>query len=210
MDLAVSCCCLDRLTPMEIESTKVTWDMLKDWDISPEELFRLGEESSRRQLPPMIEPMSDVLKSFLVEEFLAGARENMEKALEEAQEEYMRLFGIQNPSVPEIYVLSNELRIGGAAVIFYTDVLGEFAEEIGSSLILLPSSIHEWLVLPDSGNCDLTSLENMVREANRKVVMEDEVLSDHIYYYSINNKTLTVLNQGVSGEEYGQKTGQKQ
>lgn len=56
--------------------------------------------------------------------------------------------------------------------------------ETESDLILLPSSVHEWLILLDSPAYDLKNLEAMVREANTQVVMAEEVLSGHIYRYS--------------------------
>ena len=63
--------------------------------------------------------MSDVIKGFLMEEFLESAKDNMEQALDNAEKNYQKLFGNQADAVPEIYVISNELRIQGAAVIFF-------------------------------------------------------------------------------------------
>lgn len=184
MDLAVNCRVLISITPREMRTARVTWDMLEQWDISPEELFRRAGEASRKQLPPIVEPMSDVIRGFLTDEFIEVSGEDEDTAVKKAEGEYKKLFGSETADMPEIYVLSNELRVQGAAVIFYTDVLKGFAEETGSDLILLPSSVHEWLVLLDSPSYDEENLEAMVREANAQVVMEDEVLSDHIYRYS--------------------------
>lgn len=184
MDLAVSCRILISITPREMRTARITWDMLEMWDLSPEELFRRAGETSRKQLPAIIEPMSDVIRGFLIEEFLEKFGEDEDSAMKRAEDEYKKLFGSESANMPEIYVLSNELRVHGAAVVFYTDVLRSFAEETGSDLILLPSSVHEWLILLDSPAYDDRNLEAMVREANTQVVMEDEVLSGHIYRYS--------------------------
>ncbi len=182
MDLALSCRILVSMTPREMRTARVTWEMLEQWDISPEELFRRAGETSRKKLPPIIEPMSDVIRGFLIEEFLETA--GADEALKKAEYEYKKLFGGEAEKLPEIYVLSNELRVQGASVVFYTDVLRSFAEETESDLILLPSSVHEWLILLDSPAYDLKNLEAMVREANTQVVMAEEVLSGHIYRYS--------------------------
>lgn len=198
MDLALSCGLLQRMSPWEIETTRVTWEMLKGWDMSPEELFRMGEIHSKRELQPVIEPMQDVLKGFFVEEFLESAGAGAaEQAMERAEQAYNELFGRDSGASPEIYVLSNELRIGGAAVVFYSDVLGYFSESIGDNLILLPSSIHEWLILPEKPGYDLAVLEEMVREANSQVVSEEEILSNHVYRYSLKDKQLSIW----TGEE---------
>lgn len=202
LDLAVSCALLGDLTPMEMTSCRVTWELLERWELAPEMLFKMAEEDSRNHLSPMIEPMSDVLKGFLMEEFLEDAKEDMDKALINAETEYRRLFGNAGSDMPEIYVLSNELRIKGAAVIFYTDILKKFSEELGEDLILLPSSIHEWLILPAGMNMNIKVLEDMVREANTKVVTDEEVLSEHVYIYSREKAELF-----IAGEDGAPKVG---
>ena len=182
MDLALSCSLLVNLTPREMMTNRVTWNMLKQWDMSPEEL-----------LSPIVEPMSDVIKGFLMEEFLESAKDNMEQALDNAEKNYQKLFGDQADAVPEIYVISNELRIQGAAVIFYTDVLEHFAAEKNSDLILLPSSIHEWLVLTEASAGEIRELEAMIRDANRQVVLPEEILSDHVYKYILKTREFKIV-----------------
>ena len=193
MDLALSCRQLIRMTPREMRTKRVTWDMLRQWDISPEELFRQAGENSRRQLPPMVEIMSDVIKGFLMEEFLEAAKENMEQALKNAETEYQILFGGQADTLPEIYIISNEFRVQGASVIFYTDVLEHFAAEKKSDLILLPSSIHEWLVLTEASAGEIPGLEAMVRDANAKVVLPEEILSEHVYKYTMKTRKIEIV-----------------
>ena len=193
MDLALSCSLLVNLTPREMMTNRVTWDMLQQWDMSPEELFRRAGDDSREQLSPIVEPMSDVIKGFLMEEFLESAKDNMEQALDNAEKNYQKLFGGQADAVPEIYVISNELRIQGAAVIFYTDVLEHFAAEKNSDLILLPSSIHEWLVLTEASAGEIRELEAMIRDANRQVVLPEEILSDHVYKYILKTREFKIV-----------------
>lgn len=195
MDLAVSCSRLIHMTPREIISNRVTWDMLSVWDMSPEELFRQAGTYSRRELKAVIEPMSDVIKGFLLEEFLENARENLDQALAKAEMEYVRLFGIDVKDMPEIYVLSNELRIQGASVIFYDDILYHFSREKACNLILLPSSIHEWLILLEPEAGEIKELQMMVRDANRLVVQPGEILSDQVYRYSVRERKLEILEE---------------
>lgn len=193
MDLALSCRQLIHMTPREMRTKRVTWDMLRQWDISPEELFRQAGENSRKQLPPMVETMSDVIKGFLMEEFLEAAKENMEQALKNARAEYQKLFGGRNGNLPEIYIVSNELRVQGASVIFYSDVLERFAAEKNSDLILLPSSIHEWLVLTEASAGEIPGLEAMVRDANTQVVLPEEILSQHVYKYTMKTRKIEIV-----------------
>ena len=64
-----------------------------------------------------------------------------------------------------------------------TDLLAEFAKEQDRDLIILPSSVHELLLVPDHGGYDIEALRDMVREINREVVAQEERLSDEIYFF---------------------------
>ena len=195
MDLALSCNQVIVLENNEMFTCRVTWEMLEWWDMSPESLFEQAGKDSRDYLPPTVEPMEDVIKGFLVEEFLENSKENLEEAMERAEKEYFKLFGITKEEVPKVYVISNERRIQGASVAFYTDVLKQLSNKTGSDLILLPSSIHEWLVIPKEQALSIQDLQSMVRDANRHVIRECEFLSDSVYYYSGKNDKITVMDE---------------
>ena len=83
-----------------------------------------------------------------------------------------------------MYVCTNTAKLNGAGVILYQELLQEFADRIGSDFYILPSSIHETLLIPANGDMDLEYLRDMVRTVNRTEVAEDEVLSDSVYRYN--------------------------
>ena len=198
MDLAISCSRLLWLSSTEMSTEKVTWEMLEQWNLSPEHLFEMAESNSRKQLPPVIEPMSEVLKGFFMDEFMEGLRMNPEEAFEKAKDEYIHLFGHNVQDMPEIYVLSNTLKIRGAASIFYSNILKDFSDHMGTDLILLPSSIHEWLIIPQRDEYQLDMLTKMVEEANRDVVAENEILSDRVYGYFRDKNIVSILGKKES------------
>ena len=193
MDLALTCSQLVVLDTKEMFTCRVTWEMLHMWDMSPERLFEHAGADSRECLPPTIEPMEDVIKGYLVDEFLDDSKDNLKEAMEKAEREYFKLFGVADGDVPQVYVVSNECRVQGAAVIFYTDVLKKLSDKTESDLILLPSSIHEWLVFDANQANSLAELKSMVYDANRLVVRECEILSDSVYYYSRKNDKLRIM-----------------
>src|SRR5699024_7535782 len=82
-----------------------------------------------------------------------------------------------------MYVLTNRMRSYGAACIAYPYIPGMIGETLGSDYYILPSSVHEVMIVPACGGLDGEELEEMVREINATQVAEEEVLSDHIYYY---------------------------
>ena len=85
--------------------------------------------------------------------------------------------------LPTLYVLSNQTGINGAICMLYDNVIKDFADTIGSDLIILPSSIHEVLILPDSHDQKYEMFRHMVRSVNAEDVPKEEVLSDEIYLY---------------------------
>lgn len=197
LDLAISCSQVVVLDTKEMFTCRVTWDMLRLWDMSPESLFEHAGADSREYLPPTIESMEDVIKGYLVQEYFENTRDNLEEAMEKAEKDYFKLFGITQGEVPRVYVISNECRIQGSAVVFYTDVLKKLADKTAGDLILLPSSVHEWLVIQADQAGPLDELKSMVYDANRLVVRECEVLSDSVYYYSRKNDVIEIMEEDL-------------
>ena len=63
---------------------------------------------------------------------------------------------------------------------------------------MLPSSIHEMIIMPENATMSRKELCEMVTEVNAQYVEQDEVLSDAVYYYSCVNKTLQICNGYIS------------
>ena len=82
-----------------------------------------------------------------------------------------------------MYVLSNSRAHMGASALLALPFLEEFRERIGEDFWILPSSIHEVILVPMSKVCDRAKLCAMVREINETQVPPQEVLSDEVYTY---------------------------
>ncbi len=93
-----------------------------------------------------------------------------------------------------LYVLSNSEMHLGAVAVFYPGLLTEIARELDSDLFILPSSIHECLLLPDRGDVSADYLRKIVRNVNDTEVDEEEILSYSIYRYSRKDDTLMIDN----------------
>lgn len=93
-------------------------------------------------------------------------------------------------SVP-MYVLTNEKKVSGAGCILYPDLLADFSKAAGSFFIL-PSSIHEVLLLPTESKEDVEEMKLMVQEINRTQVQDEEVLSDSVYFYDAESNKLSI------------------
>ncbi|GAB6160770.1 DUF5688 family protein [Howardella ureilytica] len=92
----------------------------------------------------------------------------------------------------QIYVLTNEANFNGAACILYKDLLKKVSSEIESDLYIIPSSVHEVLIIPKADNITSEELSRMVREVNETDLEREDILSDHVYEYSYKNGCITM------------------
>ena len=83
-----------------------------------------------------------------------------------------------------MYVLSNKEKTMGAACILYDSILTLIGERLQDDFYILPSSIHECIVVPMNITTTKKELQEMVREINATQVIPEEVLSDEVYTYT--------------------------
>lgn len=135
------------------------------WKTSHRELMRLAEHNTPRLMPVQLSSMDNALKGILDEVALEQLRQ------------------MQRETKKYLYVLSNDRRCHGASAILYPGTLAEAARQLGGSFYILPSSIHEVLLLRDDGQSDGQQLHEMIADINRNQLREEEVLSDYAYRY---------------------------
>ena len=95
-----------------------------------------------------------------------------------------------NNGKEQMYVLSNESKMNGAAAILDTKMMDSIAEKLDGDYYILPSSIHETLVVPMGSEADRETLESMVRDVNATQLAPEEKLSDHVYVYDSQEHTV--------------------
>ena len=156
--------------------------------IHEDELFQMAMDNRRENAPYVIGNLEDVIH---------GLNESL--GMEETPEEY----GLD--SFLDCSVLTSQDGLFGASCILYPEAVKELAAAKGGNFFLLPSSIHEWLVIPDVGIYD--GLEDIVRFVNQNEVGEEEVLSDHVYYYDVQKQELSIHQAGEEIEMDADRNG---
>ena len=140
--------------------------VLEELEVDEETLFADAIESSAVFEPPMLVEMGNAL----------------------FESDKINLLDMAGPIDPEkagnMYVLTNTSGSLGAAVLFYPEIRERAAEILGTDYYILPSSVHEVILVPDTAGIDEKDLCDMVRKANRSVVEEGDILSDEVYHYS--------------------------
>lgn len=92
-----------------------------------------------------------------------------------------------------MYILTNGRKRFGAAEILDKKTLRMIADKVGDGFIVLPSSVHETIVVPSKDEVEYRRLAGMVREVNDTQVDIEERLSYHVYVYSREDEMLKIV-----------------
>lgn len=98
---------------------------------------------------------------------------------------------MEDGPIPPLWVLCTQTGSYGASVLLYKEPFDRLAERYGSDLYVIPSSIHEVLVVPTRG-LEPEDPRCMVACINASEVPEGEQLSDNIYRYSREDGSLSI------------------
>ena len=88
-------------------------------------------------------------------------------------------------------VVTNSDKFFGATALFYPEMEKRIAEIVSGSYYVLPSSVHEMIVLPDDGKIEKRALAQMVRAVNASEVHPEEQLGNKVLYYDAAQERLT-------------------
>lgn len=169
-DLAVTFYCLLYADSENQASILVHNEHLALWDTDTDTLYQLARQNTPELLPYQVMPMQALLKELSPD------------LCEPACTDF---------DVP-LYVISNCYRTNGAAAVLYDNTLYQLAQQLDSNLILLPSSIHEFIVLPVEDAADLEAFNHMVSEVNETQLADEEVLADHAYFYDRKKRLISM------------------
>lgn len=157
-----------------IMNMPVTNSLMELWGCTPSELLEDAHKNTWKLMHLRMETIIDRLCELLPEEL-----EDARKALE-----------INVPTSVIPYVMTNTCGVNGAASLLYPGSLCLAALEIGESYYILPSSIHELILVPESEVPTVDHLQKMVREVSDQCLDDRDFLSDHVYFYDQRQKTL--------------------
>lgn len=144
-------------------------DNMERWGICLQELVITAIENVNDLLPAQLITMQDVVEA-LENPVLKEGANILKKGMENDGE--------------TMYILSNAFRNLGAACMVYPGVLKMVGDIFEKDFYLLPSSIHEVILVPRREQMSIQQMNEMVEEVNTKYVAEEEILSNHAYYYS--------------------------
>lgn len=141
------------------------------WDVELEELEDAAMTNTVRLCPYELTSIDDMLERML------GVRPERQKPL-------------------PMYVLSNTEKCYGAVCIIFDAILEAVAEKLQDDFYILPSSIHECVLLPALEHLNADELQQMVHDINAEHVADEEVLGESVYRYNRREKSLTIEREG--------------
>ena len=149
----------------EIASTIIHNKLMKVIGLSEEQLFEYASKNTDRLFPSTIKSITSI-------------------------------FGMEDdsPIDEQMIIISNELCINGAINMIYEKNLKSIAEKMNSDLYILPSSVHEVIVVSTKIG-DPTYLIRTISEVNSTELSKTDILSDQLYMYDKEfNRVISVAN----------------
>ncbi len=145
-------------------SVVVTNSMLESYGVTPEQLHMDALKNAPAIKPVVIQGMTELMTEMMGDDFAA-------------------LGLAMDPADEKMFVATVPDKVQGASVIAYQDFMDQADERLGGDFYILPSSIHEILLVKDDGEANAHDLRNMVMEVNETQVSPEEKLTDSVYHY---------------------------
>ena len=165
-DLAITYHLITYMRGGELSSLLINNDLLKQYGITAEQLHEDAMNSSPRIMPQEVSSIGEFLEQ---DPFMMSSEEN--DMLQESE------------PAPSFYVVTNQKKLDGAGVIFYPGMMEYLGSLFFQDYFILPSSIHEMIVLPDNGEISVKELKMMVSGINVTQVYPSERLTDEVYHF---------------------------
>ncbi len=167
LDLAVTFRYLVRKDENGIASAMVGNKEMLMWNIDTDTIYDMAKNNTKKLFPCVVMRLNEMLDE-------------------------SELCGSCNTEDINVFVVTNSQGVNGATYMIYEDIISSFADKIQDDLYILPSSIHEVLLVPAGDYDDRESLAEMVSEINKFVVSEFDYLSDNVYFYDRNSGRICI------------------
>ena len=177
-DLAVTFCIDLGENKDGLMSVPVQFELMETWNVTAEQLYEIALENLTKADIGVFTPMKEIL--------FAGVLSELKEICDGDEEEARRKLDQMIPD-NNLWVLTNKRRVNGANMLLDRSVMEDVIKEVGTDFFILPSSIHECIILPTDSGMDSQQLEAMVCEVNETQVEKEERLSNSVYRYTLEN-----------------------
>ena len=169
LDLAVVVYCSVENIHISNATILIRNEHLKMWNVSAGEVIDRAKINSDKKLMCRISPMNEMLRTVNID------------SREYDVDDFMNLL--------PMYVVTNANNCFGAAYLAMPNMLERFASKFDGDYYIIPSSIHELILVPSEG-VEKENINELIKEVNATQLSKEEVLSDHVYMYSNREQVL--------------------
>lgn len=162
-------------------------DLAEKEGLTENDLYNAASKNTKELFPVSIKNMNEVIGEMIFGE--SGIDEEMQKEFSEVMQE--------TPDENCMYVITNESKLFGAASMLYEEPIHELAEQVGGDLYILPSSVHEVIAVPADFDSP-EELAEMVYEINMEQVDINDRLSNQVYHYDRDLRTLRLATDTIN------------
>ena len=146
----------------------VNESLMRLYGVSKDELFAIARSNSLDQEPMKFEPMQSMIANMIKDDD----------------------FEMPSDMGDVAFVATNRSGFQGAAIIGYPGFAEKASEAVGGSFYMIPSSVHEFILIKDDGRINAKSINNMIKDVNENVLSPRDRLSEQCYHYNAKNKKL--------------------
>lgn len=161
-----------------VYTTVIDNNIMDHCGLTEEELYECAMANTDRLLKPNTRSLASMVRDMFISEN------------EDTDGEF--LDGVDDEATGGTLIVSNSYNFRGATAILNPSYLAKISEKVKGDFYVLPSSIHEVLVLPVAVNDNIDSLRSMVADVNANCVSENDYLSDSVYIYHAEEGTLSI------------------
>ena len=146
-----------------------------EWNVTADELYDIALSNLEKADCGVVMSMKELLREGMINRLMIkfGGDRKL------AEDYYDNVMMLDN----DMYVVTNKKKTNGACMVLDPKTIQKVIDMVGSDFYILPSSIHECIVLSsDYGNAD--ELKEIVMQVNEEQVDVPERLSDGVYRYT--------------------------
>ena len=187
MDLSIVYRVIVNIDNDGVSGYLITHDLAEVEDLNENLLYNLAKKNTKKLFPLKCERIENTM--FRMMQRCGGTDE---KTLEDAFPEFDNI-----PEKQKVYIISNKYEFFGANAILYGDYIGEIANRIGTDCYILPSSVHDLVLLSVEAFGESSKLLELVKETNEEHVKPSERLSDSVYIYNLIDGTINRISEPV-------------
>ena len=165
--------------------------LLEQLECSKDTIIRWAKKNTEKKYPPVLSNMENILfesDRLMKKSVNQDEKENLDDNKASRKVYSVNLLESEHMMIDmedgqQMHVLTNCDIKYGASVVFYDGLLRRISRMFDDDLFLIPSSIHEMIILPKYAGIEKNDLESMLNDVNDHFLAEEEILSQKVLVY---------------------------